>query len=103
MIPTHRTSEPALSAGRAERLLLGGELARRREHLGRGRRSAEEVDPGLADQPAAELDVARTVARLYGDIAKFNAATNHLLASLATPAPDRRNRATDGRIDDARN
>ena len=55
-------TEPALPPGRGERLLLGGELSRRRDYSGRRRRSAEEVDLGLADQPAAELDVAGAVA-----------------------------------------
>ena len=55
-------TEPALPPGRGERLLLGGELAGRREDAGGWRWSAQEVDLDLSDQAAAELDVARAVA-----------------------------------------
>src|SRR5437764_12897516 len=53
-----RRAEPARSPDRAELLLLRGELSRGSEQLCRRHWSAEEVRLDLADQPAAELDVA---------------------------------------------
>src|SRR5436189_42182 len=57
-------AEPARTARRGERLLVGSEILRRTDDLASRRGAAEEVGLDLCDAAAAELDVAVALAHV---------------------------------------